>query len=134
VVGVAGIAMMAGGCSMFGGSKSSSGTTASAGSKSSTTYRSGKITRSSDTITLEPFQQVNFAVSGDAGELRVENRGGGELAFRVPQNEASLAPSDVYTMSVDGAFILEFYNASRVPTTVQYTGSGYAPVTVSMLE
>ncbi len=133
MVGVAGIAMMAGGCSMFGGGKSSSRTVASSDGTTKV-IRSGKITRSSDTITLEPFQQVNLAVSGDAGELRVENRGGGELAFRVPQNEASLAPSDVYTMSVDGAFILEFYNASRVPTTVQYTGSGYAPVTVSMLE
>lgn len=137
MIGVAGIAMMAGGCSMFGGgSKASSSASASASSSKGTTtsYRSGKISRSSDSFTLEPFQQVNFAVSGDAGELRVENRGGGELAFRVPQNEASLAPSDVYTMSVDGSFILEFYNASRVPTTVQYTGSGYTPVTVSMLE
>ena len=120
---------------MFGGGKSSSShASASASGKSTTTYRSGKIQRSTDSITLEPFQQVNLAVSGDAGELRVENRGGGELAFRVPQNEASLAPSDVYTMSVDGSFILEFYNASRVPTTVQYTGSGYTPVNVSMLE
>ncbi len=138
-MGVAGIAMMAGGCSIFGGGSKSSGATASAASSSSnssssTSYRSGKVSRSSETITLEPFQQVNFAVSGSSGELRVENRGDGQLAFRVPQNEASLAPSDTYTMSVDGSFILEFYNASRVPTTVRYTGSGYTPVTVSMLE
>ena len=137
-MGVAGIAMMAGGCSFFGGSSKSSGATASAtgssNSSSSTAYRSGKVSRSSETFTLEPFQQVNFAVSGSSGELRVENLGDGQLAFRVPQNEASLAPSDTYTMSVDGSFILEFYNASRVPTTVRYTGSGYTPVTVSMLE
>ncbi len=136
MMGVVGIATMAGGCSIFGGSSKSSGATASASGSSSsgTTYRTGKVTRSSDTITLEPFQQINFAVSGSNGELRVENRGDGQLAFRVPQNEANLSPSDAYTMSVDGSFILEFYNASRVPTVVRYTGSGYSPVTVSMLE
>lgn len=135
VIGVAGIAMMAGGCSMFGGSSKSGGSiSASSSSGSSSSYRSGKVSRTTETITLEPFQQINLAVSGSEGELRVENRGAGQLAFRVPQNEANLAPSDAYTMSVDGSFILEFYNASRVPTTVRYTGSGYTPVTVSMLE
>lgn len=133
---MAGIAMMAGGCSFFGGSSKSSvsASAAKSGSQAPTTVRSGKLTRSSDTITLEPFQQVNLAVSGENAELLVENRGQGQLAFRVPQNEASLSPSDAYTMSVDGSFILEFYNASRVPTTVRYTGSGITPVTISMLE
>lgn len=139
VIGVAGFAAVAGGCSWFGGSSkgSVSASSPSSSSSASTTAavtRSGKLTRSSDSITLEPFQQINFQVSGENAELLVENRGGGQLAFRVPQNEASLSPSDAYTMSVDGSFILEFYNASRVPTTVRYTGTGYTPVTVSMLE
>lgn len=141
VIGLAGIAAVAGGCSWFGGSSkgSVSASAASGGNNSSASSaavvtRSGKLTRSSDSITLEPFQQVNFQVSGENAELLVENRGGGQLAFRVPQNEASLSPSDAFTMSVDGSFILEFYNASRVPTTVRYTGTGYTPVTVSMLE
>lgn len=134
-IGLAGIALMAGGCSFFGGSSKSTVSASDAkNGGTATTVRSGKLTRSSDTITLEPFQQVNLAVSGENAELLVENRGQGQLAFRVPQNEASLSPSDAYTMSVDGSFILEFYNASRVPTTVRYTGSGVTPVTISMLE
>lgn len=140
VIGVAGISMMAGGCSFFGGS-SKSGVSASAAktgpstsAPSASATRNARLIRSSDTITLEPFQQVNLAVSGENAELLVENRGQGQLAFRVPQNQASLSPSDAYTMSVDGSFILEFYNASRVPTTVRYTGSGVTPVTISMLE
>ncbi len=117
VLGIAGAACFAGGCSWFGGGGSTS-----------------KLSRSSNTLTLEPYQQVNFAVSGEQAELLVENRGSGQLALRVPQDQATVGPKDAYTMSVDGSFVLEFYNASRVPTQVRYTGSGAQPVTISMLE
>ena len=92
------------------------------------------MSSSTNTLTLEPYQQVNLAVSGQEAELLVENRGSGQLALRVPQNQATVSPADTYTMAVDGSFILEFYNASRVPTQVRYTGSGVSPVTISMLE
>ncbi len=113
VIGIAGAACLVGGCSTGG---------------------SSKLRSSSNTLTLEPYQQVNLAVSGQEAELLVENRGSGQLALRVPQDQATVSPSDTYTMAIDGSFILEFYNASRVPTKVRYTGTGLSPVTISMLE
>ena len=112
VIGVAGIACLVGGCSTGG----------------------SKVSSSTNTLTLAPYQQVNLAVSGQNAELLVENRGSGQLALRVPQDSATISPSDTYTMAIDGSFILEFYNASRVPTKVRYTGTGISPVTISMLE
>lgn len=117
VLGIAGAACLIGGCSWIGGSGGSA-----------------KLSRSSNTLTLEPYQQVNLAVSGQEAELLVENRGSGQLALRVPQDQATVGPKDAYTMAVDGSFVLEFYNASRVPTQVRYTGTGTQPVTISMLE
>ncbi len=93
-----------------------------------------KVSRSSETVTLEPYQQLNFAVSGQEAELIVENQGSGQLALRVPQDQATVGPEDAYTMAIDGPFIMEFYNASRVPTKVRYTASGSRPVEISMLE
>jgi len=111
LVGTAALASIAGGCSS-----------------------GSKIQTSSNTFTLEPYQQINLAVSGHDGELLIENNGNGQVAVRVPQNEASIEPTEAYTMGVDGSMIVEFYNASRMPTKIRYTGSGIEPLQMSMLE
>ena len=111
LVGTAALASIAGGCSS-----------------------GSKIQTASNTFTLEPYQQINLAVSGQNGELLIENRGAGQVAVRVPQDEAAIEPSESYTTGVDGPMIVEFYNASRMPTKIRYTGSGIEPLQMSMLE
>lgn len=94
---------------------------------------SGRVHKSADSFTLQPYEQLNLAVSGSEAELMVENKGSGQVAMRVPSDEASIEPAQAYTVAIDGAVIVELYNASRVPTQVRYVGSGKTPVQISPL-
>lgn len=94
---------------------------------------SGRVHKSADTFTLQPYEQLNLAVNGTAAELLVENKGSGQIAMRVPSDEASIEPAQAYTVAIDGSVIVELYNASRVPTEVRYVGSGRSPVQIDPL-
>jgi hypothetical protein len=93
----------------------------------------GKVHKSVNSFTLQPYEQLNLAVAGTDAELLVENRGGGQVAMRVPTDETAIEPSEAYTVSIDGAVIVELFNASRVPTEVRYVGSGRRPVEINPL-
>ncbi|MEM8758183.1 MAG: hypothetical protein AAGF47_10440 [Planctomycetota bacterium] len=92
-----------------------------------------KIKKTSDAVTIQPYEQLNLAVRGHAAELLVENLGSGQVAMRIPTDETSIEPTEAYTVSIDGSVIVELYNASRVPTQVRYVGSGVKPVEISAL-
>ena len=92
-----------------------------------------KMHKSADVFTLQPYEQLNLAVSGQEAELLVENRGSGQLAMRVPSDEAAIEPSGAYTVAIDGSVIVELYNASRIPTEVRWVGSAARPVEISPL-
>ena len=89
--------------------------------------------KSADAFVLQPYEQLNLAVSGTEAELLVENKGTGQVAMRIPTDEASIEPSGAYTVAIDGSVIVELYNASRVPTQVRWIGSSKTPVTISPL-
>ncbi len=109
MIGLAGAACLLGGC---GGSKEH---------------------KSADSFTLQPYEQLNLAVRGTEAELLVENQGKGQIAMRIPTDETAIEPSGAYTVAVDGAVIVELYNASRVPTQVRWVGSAKTPVEIAPL-
>ncbi|MEM9166647.1 MAG: hypothetical protein AAGB48_06445 [Planctomycetota bacterium] len=92
-----------------------------------------KIQKTTDAVTIEPYEQLNLAVRGSEAELLVENVGKGQIAMRIPTDETAIEPAQAYTIAIDGSVIVELYNASRVPTQVRYVGSGYQPVEISTL-
>ena len=109
MVGLAGAACVLGGCS------------------------NSKVHKSADAFMLQPYEQLNLAVRGTEAELLVENKGKGQVAMRVPNDETAIEPSGAYTVAVDGAVIVELYNASRIPTQVRWVGSSTTPVEISPL-
>ncbi len=92
-----------------------------------------KMHKSADVFTLQPYEQLNLAVSGLEAELLVENKGSGQVAMRIPTDETAIEPSGAYTVAIDGSVIVELYNASRVPTQVRWVGSSKNPVEIAPL-
>lgn len=109
VVGLAGAAALLGGCS------------------------GSKVHESTAGLTLQPYEQLNLAVRGTEAELLVENQGRGQVAMRIPTDETAIEPSGAYTIAIDGAVIVELYNASRIPTQVRWVGTSATPVEIAPL-
>ncbi|MEO1583597.1 MAG: hypothetical protein AAFR96_03365 [Planctomycetota bacterium] len=92
-----------------------------------------KVHKSADVVTLQPYEQLNLAVTGAEAELLVENTGSGQVAMRIPTDETAIEPSGAYTVAIDGSVIVELYNASRVPTQVRWVGTASKPVEIAPL-